>query len=672
MTNPSSRRLILGYALLIVALVCALSGQSVMLAARPTGPDAVALTLKMGLTPLAMWLYGWAIVTAVIGLLLVRPAPAGDLDLPTASPSLTNRLPRIGLAMLGFLACCVATLMVFSGSSRALASTIWLLGWIPMIAVVMPWRPIPLGRAATAFRHYLPTTYILLLLLTVALAYRLPGLTTLPGNIHNDEAAVGLQARTDVSPGAPPLLSIGWAYLPQLGFVYGGLFLRTFGDNLWALRFSSVVAGLLSIVVLYLLARDLFGRRVAVLAAAFLTINHVHVHWSRMGGHYIQPILMVPLTLWLATRSLRTNRPIYYVLTGLALTVSLQVYYAARIDFLLVPVLLAITLAAHRTIVATHWRGVLLALGACLISAAPLLAMIYRDDPGALAGRATDVFLFNTANQAIVQHYVTNPADYRPWSIVWMQVQRIPLIFSTVYDSSLQHPVSAPMTDRFTAALLLLGLVCCVRYLRRPGYGLTLVWFIAVIVFGGVLTTDFPFGPRLSALIPVLGLLPALFLGILWSSAERAFGTVYARMPMLTLCIILLVLAGQENYRIYNVGFTAYPQEQSTTLARYLATLPLHEPIYAWKDAGSLGFDHQAVLFMDPHVVSYAATSPAQLVALQEHHGPGVILLLPNDSADIPALRHSLAITRIEDESNNVGDIQFIALQIGHAAPTHG
>ncbi len=101
-----------------------------------------------------------------------------------------------------------------------------------------------------------------------------------------------------------------------------------------------------------------------------------------------------------------------------------------------------------------------------------------------------------------------------------------------------------------------------------------------MLIVGGVSTTDFPFGPRLSALVPVLALLPALFLGNLWSSAERALGVGRARLPALIFCFIFLALAGQQNYPIYNVDFAMYPQDSTSVLARYLTTLPPGEPVY--------------------------------------------------------------------------------------------
>ncbi len=218
----------------------------------------------------AIFLLSMGAVALISGLYLARPfTPGGEIVASLVNMPLDHRIARVIVAALGVLACMAATLMVLHGSDRTLASTIWLLGWLPIVASATPWHMPVWTRTSDTLRRHFPEICLLLVILAVALAYRLPGLDTLPGNIHNDEAAVGLQARQDVSPGAQPLLSIGWAELPQLGFVYAGLFLRAFGDNLWALRFSSLVAEVSVDYFCNLLARDLFGRRVAILAAAF-------------------------------------------------------------------------------------------------------------------------------------------------------------------------------------------------------------------------------------------------------------------------------------------------------------------------------------------------------------------------------------------------------------------
>ena len=57
--------------------------------------------------------------------------------------------------------------------------------------------------------------------------------------------------------------------------------MKVFGDGLAGLNASGVIEGLLLIVGVYLLGRDLFHARVGLFAAAVLAISYAHLAASR-------------------------------------------------------------------------------------------------------------------------------------------------------------------------------------------------------------------------------------------------------------------------------------------------------------------------------------------------------------------------------------------------------
>ncbi len=74
---------------------------------------------------------------------------------------------------------------------------------------------------------------------------------------------------------------------PKLYFLIANLFFRMFGDSLFVARLPSAISGVISIWLIYLLVRKLAGNRpdggewIALLSAAALSVNHVHVWISR-------------------------------------------------------------------------------------------------------------------------------------------------------------------------------------------------------------------------------------------------------------------------------------------------------------------------------------------------------------------------------------------------------
>src|SRR3989344_5494626 len=60
-----------------------------------------------------------------------------------------------------------------------------------------------------------------------------------------------------------------WFYLTDL-------FYNLFGKNLFGLRFSSVLFGSLSMIIVYLIGKELFSKRVALIASFILAFSPYH------------------------------------------------------------------------------------------------------------------------------------------------------------------------------------------------------------------------------------------------------------------------------------------------------------------------------------------------------------------------------------------------------------
>ncbi len=61
---------------------------------------------------------------------------------------------------------------------------------------------------------------------------------------------------------------------------------RVFGANEFGARFPSAVFGVLAVLAVFFIARDLFGRNVGLLSAFLLTFSHLCIGWSRLARMY--------------------------------------------------------------------------------------------------------------------------------------------------------------------------------------------------------------------------------------------------------------------------------------------------------------------------------------------------------------------------------------------------
>lgn len=117
--------------------------------------------------------------------------------------------------------------------------------------------------------------------------------------------------------------------------------IELFGSNLVGLRFVSVVFGTLGIIALYLLARVLLGRRVAVISAFLLATLPVHIQFSRIGINNIADPLFGTLALYFIALAMRQpDRMIAYLgLAGICTGLTQYWYDGGRFIFLALVIL---------------------------------------------------------------------------------------------------------------------------------------------------------------------------------------------------------------------------------------------------------------------------------------------------------------------------------------------
>jgi 4-amino-4-deoxy-L-arabinose transferase-like glycosyltransferase len=99
-------------------------------------------------------------------------------------------------------------------------------------------------------------------------------------------------------------------------------------------RTTSVLLGTATVVALYAVGRRLYDGRVGLLAAAFLTVDTVHVYASQVVKADVLMVFLVVLSAWFAAGILREGRTRQYVLAGLLAGLAIAAKYNAAIAIL--------------------------------------------------------------------------------------------------------------------------------------------------------------------------------------------------------------------------------------------------------------------------------------------------------------------------------------------------
>lgn len=179
-------------------------------------------------------------------------------------------------------------------------------------------------------------TILLFFVLILALTVRIIGISNNPPGLFSDEAANGYNAFTvwhygeDEFGHSWPVFfkSFGDYKNPVISYSMAPI-IGIFGLNEFSVRLTSVLYGTLSVIAIYLFAKEMFNSRVALLSSFFIAISPWHIHFSRVGFQLTTSMFWVPLALFLLFKSFVNFK--YYPLALTSTIIAYFTYYTPRI-----------------------------------------------------------------------------------------------------------------------------------------------------------------------------------------------------------------------------------------------------------------------------------------------------------------------------------------------------
>lgn len=520
----------------------------------------------------------WLIGSLVVFVLVTAGQPVARWIVAHEEAGQPARLWLMAVAMAAGSAAMLAYALGLAPQPALIVA--WAAGQIAWIAAFVPWRP---HRPAISRAGWLEMAGVVAML-AVAAAMRLWGGSELPLRFHGDMASYGLQAREMLQPNALDFFGVGWAAIPVMGYLPYAATLAVFGDSLAGLNAAPAIMGLLSLVGVYLLGRDLFGWRPALFALALAAGAIAHLHFSRSAA-YIDPVMWIVWSVYFLVLGLRHGRLWAMATGGVLAAWAIQTYYPGRLIVPLLALLLVVTALAGWRALWSRGVGVGVAVAGLLLGMGPALVYFARKSHDFTA-RTQDVLL---TTPDVWTHtaakYGLERADVA--GVLWQQVQRAGLGFWRFSDGTTQFGIERPMLDPLAGGLLLLGIGYALWRLRQPAALLLLGWGLGYIAAAAT-TVDPPGSTRMLGIVAPAALLGGLALdrglrvllpGRRWTIAALALGLVTVGVSM------------GITWRDYVAwGTSGRSVELRTHIARFLMAQPADIPIvmissdYGWKD----------------------------------------------------------------------------------------
>ena len=322
------------------------------------------------------------------------------------------------------------------------------------------------------------------------------------------------------------------------------LIAKIFGTGLsyLSLKLGTAILGFLTLPFIYLLGKEIGGRRVGMIAFILTGIGYWPNVISRVGLRFpLYPLFVAPTLLFLI-RGLRTRNRNDFILSGIFLGIGLHGYSPMRIvPFVVIAAFVIYWLHSQSKGARQILPAWLTTVGlASLVVFLPLLRY-WMDNPEIFGFRAM-------SRMSGMEHALPGPAYQIFFSNVWKALKMFNLDDGEIWVNSVPH---RPALDVITAALFALGIILVfVRYARKRHWlDLFLLVSIPILQMPSTLSLAFPGeNPALNrsggAYILVF-LIGAMALdGLLTSFGRGRMRSVL----MWSMTGLLLVISASQNY----------------------------------------------------------------------------------------------------------------------------
>ena len=516
---------------------------------------------------------------------------------------------------------------------------------------------------------------LLLAVFAIAVFFRLWLQGKVPPGFNFDEAYESLEAhRVLTQPGYHPIYFTGnWGITP-LQIYLTALAFRIVGEQTLAIRYVSALAGIVTIPVLYLLARTLFplpsrngadtstqawGDSTTVrqflpfVACLVLAVLPWHNAFSREGVEVVLVPLWTTLAVLFLWWGLESRKWWPFAVSGLFWGSAFYTYRAAWVFPGVLVLFLVYKLFQERSFFRRYgWKLLLLTLIAALV-VLPLGIFAYHY-PGLIVGRVTSVSAsgLGSGSQALVRSVLGNI----------VKVAGVFVTGGSVPDGNRLY--TRPPMPLILALMLYLGMALSLLRFRRAEYAMLLIWLVWMWV-PSVLSNDAPNLHRMIGTTPAMAILIAVGMGWLLDLVRggtrdlerwRRLAPAVAGIALSGLLVYTTVWSYQyffmdwgrakNLYYIFDVGLN--------DIGQYAASMPPDTRLY-YSPADDSTVTHLPVVWQvrDRNLQTFNGRHGLVLAPAGPQSSLYLITVFQGDSWTMPALRKFYPASQIVREARD-------------------
>ena len=418
-------------------------------------------------------------------------------------------------------------------------------------------------------------TIVLILIIAVAVFFRFWQFESIPPGLYQDEAMNGADALGSLESGRFSVFYPNNNGREGMIVWLDALAIKFFGNEPWVLRLFPAIAGVLAVLGLYFLTKELFNPKVALASGFFMAVSFWAVNFSRIG---FRAGLMMPFLIWSFyflwravnqnsvsdTRELRCRTP-NFIIAGVLFGLGFYTYISYRFAPILVAAFFIPFLIKRRA--KNFWLGFAIFAVAAFIVALPI-GIYFLNNPGDFFGRSGQVSIFKA---------------YNPLMASVLSVAATLGMFNIIGDQNWRHNFAgSPLLFWPVGILFLLGIFISIRRFGSSEKFL-LFWFF-IFLLPNILTTESnPHALRALGAMPAAMIFAGIGLVWIWEKIKKYLDRrrlLRIKKEVFILLIIFLLFIGFSEFNKYFVKWAsnirvaeAFSRNQAK-IAEYFNQLP--------------------------------------------------------------------------------------------------
>lgn len=429
-------------------------------------------------------------------------------------------------------------------------------------------------------------TVLIILIVAVGFFLRIYNIENAPPGIYPDEAANGQDALNANATGV-----YQWFYPANQG--REGLFMnliamcfKFFGASILTLRLPAILSSTFTILGVYLLTKELFGKRAGLFSAFLTAFSFWSINFGRISFRANMLPLVLSFAFYFLYKGLRTKKLTDFAIGGLIFGAGLHTYIAFRIAPLILVFALIALVISRENFLKNFWKHILVFVFWASLVATPMLWTLFVAHPEYMESRAASISVFSPDRNG-GHPYLTLA---RSFSLSLIK-------YNLVGDQNWRHnyppyalldPISGTaFAFGFIYSLIIIIKLTYLRFKKKIRdtnldiHIFLMAWFFAMLVPEFLTAEGNPHALRSIGTLPVVFIFASLTFTYLFNRVKNA--SYMMKKVNLALFILALAIIGLFNSVKYHYFWANQPMvgksfnKNLTDMSKFIQTLPKNQ-----------------------------------------------------------------------------------------------